>query len=67
MIFALLRLAAVGLAIYGGIQVYKYIRANYDLSGRLCGYCKGKGYYLGVRGREKCTDCNGTGRDTFRG
>ncbi|HFA49323.1 MAG TPA: hypothetical protein ENJ95_09930 [Bacteroidetes bacterium] len=28
----------------------------------VCPHCGGKGYWLGLRERERCNECNGTGK-----
>jgi len=58
--FVLLRLAILAGIIYGGWKVGNYLARSMS-SHKQCGYCEGKGYWLGTREKNFCKKCNGTG------
>ena len=60
MIFIIIRIAVFALLGFALYQLFAYfLRSNKELS---CPRCLGKGYWDGVRSKEKCNRCNGTGK-----
>jgi len=48
--------------IYGLLQFLKITGVNTSISEKKCQKCKGLGYWEGLRSRERCDACKGTGR-----
>jgi len=61
MVFLIIRLAAIGLVMWAAFQFINYFLES-SRKTKVCLKCDGKGYWYGVRERNDCKDCNGTGR-----
>ncbi len=61
MIFLLIRLAVFFFLIYGVYHVVQFGVQAY-LKYNACPRCDGHGYWEGLRGREKCEACKGSGK-----
>jgi len=61
MIFLLIRLAIFLFIVFAIYQLLQY-GLGIASTHRNCLRCEGMGYWEGLRGREKCKDCEGSGR-----
>lgn len=60
MIIGIIRIAVLAAIIWAGWKTGIYLMQAMS-SQKRCGYCEGKGYWIGTREKEFCKKCNGTG------
>ena len=56
-----IRIVAIVIIVGGVWWFYKFVTYNLAKPKNACPRCDGKGYWEGVRNKEKCKQCNGTG------